>query len=277
MKSLTHTAKAIIDTGMERCDPVEAYRKIFSMIDLTSLEGTDSPTGIEQLCAEAVSMRVAGNDGDTSWYCVASVCVYPLYAGLVSGLLSGTGILTTCVAGGFPSGQIPLHLRLAELEYCLDEGADEIDMVISRGRMLGGEQEYIREEIRAFSGVCKGRALLKVILETGELREEGLIRGASRIALEEGADFIKTSTGKISPGATYEAFYIMLEEINRFYEDTGKMRGIKAAGGVADPETALGYFLLAKSVLGENWLKKDLLRFGASRLARNIFHLISQP
>jgi len=196
---------------------------------------------------------------------------------MVSGLLTGTGIRTTCVAGGFPSGQIPLHLRLAELKYCLDEGAEEIDMVISRGRMLAGEEGYVREEIRAFSEMCKGRAVLKVILETGELIEESLIRRASRIALEEGADFIKTSTGKVSPGATYETFYIMLEEIMRFYEEKGVKRGIKAAGGVAEPETALGYYLLTKSVLGENWLTKELLRFGASRLARKIFDLISQP
>lgn len=272
MNRITEAVRQIIESEKPEGSTTEAYRSVYSMIDLTSLEGSDNRDRIDQLCQEAQTSSIPGYP-DLK---VASVCVYPVFARQVSDQLSGSGILTACVAGGFPSGQMPMELRLKELQYALDGGADEIDMVISRGRMIAGDEDFVRREIAAFAERCNGRAHLKVILETGELKDEYLIRRASRIALESGADFLKTSTGKIQPGATPEAFYLMLEELKLYHDETGEKRGIKAAGGISDPEAALEYYLLTKSVLGIEWLNSKLLRYGASRLAgklRDIFRI----
>jgi deoxyribose-phosphate aldolase len=251
----------------------EAYLEILGMVDLTTLEGTDDDGRVRKLCEQALGFMEVLPGGKS----VAAVCVYPVFAGLVSDLLKGSGIQTACVAGGFPSGQMPMSLRLEECRYAIESGAEEIDMVISRGRMLTGDEVYVREEVRSFAQLCSGRAHLKVILETGELKEERMIRRASWIAMEEGADFLKTSTGKIQPSATPEAFLWMLEEIGRYHGETGKVTGIKAAGGIAEPEEALTYYLLTKAVLGQEWLTPDRLRFGASRLAGKLVNLITAP
>ena len=199
------------------------------------------------------------------------MCVYPPFASLVKNELAGTGIKTACVATAFPSGQSTLPVKLMEVSSVVLDGAEEVDMVISRGKFLEGKLDEVADEIRAVKSAC-GEVHLKVILETGELQTLENIRKASEIALWAGADFLKTSTGKITPAATPEAFLIMLDSIKEFYELSGEKRGIKAAGGIADPDTALQYYALARDILGEEWLNKERFRIGASRLAESVFN-----
>jgi deoxyribose-phosphate aldolase len=192
--------------------------------------------------------------------------VYPPFIGFAKDLLKEAGIRVCAVAGAFPSGQSPLAIKLEEVKYCIDEGADEIDMVISRGRLLEGDELYVFNEIAVIKEICK-EVLLKVILETGELKSPDLIRKASEIAINAGADFIKTSTGKIQPAATEDAVEIMLLVIREQYEKTGKKIGIKPSGGISEPLQALRYFLLTQQILGEGWIKEGYFRIGASHLA----------
>lgn len=251
--------------------PLSDIKKtILGLIDLTTLSGDDNTKNVEALCAQALSY----SDNLKGIPNVAAVCVYPVFAKLVSTYLKKSDVKTACVAGAFPSGQSPLNLRIAEVEYCIGEGADEIDMVISRGKLLEGDYDFIFEEINQIKGVC-GEIHLKVILETGELKETSLIRKASEISILAGADFLKTSTGKISPAATLDAFIIMLDTIKEYYDNTGIMIGIKAAGGISSFEEALKYYLLVEKILGEKWLNKNYFRIGASRLADNVYNEIN--
>ncbi len=248
-------------------DRKEVLNFLLGIIDLTSLEATDTEVKISALCKQAsgFSARKQGIQN------VAAVCVYPPFAALVRKHLAGTGIKTACVATAFPSGQSPLEVKLKEVGYVVREGAEEVDMVINRGKFLEGKYEEVAAEIRAVKDVC-AEAHLKVILETGELKSIENIRKASEIALLAGADFLKTSTGKIQPAATERAFLIMLDTIREYYTVSTKKIGIKAAGGIADAETAIKYYLLVKEVFGEEWINKDLFRIGASRLAENLFN-----
>ncbi len=239
---------------------MDPFRTLLSCIDLTTLEGSDNNGRIVELCRKACSF------GESGLPLPAAVCVYPPFVKLAKNQLKGTGIRVAAVAGAFPSGQSPLAVRLEEVRYTVNEGADEIDMVISRGRLLEGDESYVFDEIAAIREVCK-EVHLKVILETGELRSPALIRKASEIAIAAGTDFIKTSTGKIQPAATIEAMEIMLEVIREQYEKSGKKIGIKPAGGISEPDQALQYYLLIKRILGSGWLNKNLFRIGASRLA----------
>jgi len=245
----------------------EALRFALSILDLTTLEGSDHDTTITNLCNKAKSFGPLGLPN------VAAVCVYPVFVRHAKSLLHGTDIHIASVAGAFPSGQSPIHLKLGEIQYAIDEGADEIDMVISRGKFIQGDYLEVFDEINAISGIC-GDVHLKVILETGEIGDLNAVYDASVLAMEAGADFIKTSTGKISPAATPEVSYVMLQAIKEFHEKTGKNIGFKPAGGISTPEQALLYLKLVESVLGTQWLSKDLLRIGASRLASNIFEQI---
>ncbi len=244
----------------------KALSFILSAIDLTTLEATDTDARVRDLCTQAKSFSIR----KPALPDVAAVCVYPPFASLVKKELENSGIKTACVATAFPSGQSPLSVKLMEVSYTILEGADEIDMVISRGKFLEGKHKEVADEIRAVKAAC-GDIHLKVILETGELGSIQNIRKASEIAILSGADFIKTSTGKIQPAATTEAFLVMLDTIKEYHSMSGKKIGIKAAGGIADTETALQYYVLAKEVLGEDWLSNDLFRIGASRLAENVF------
>jgi len=239
---------------------MDPLRILLSCIDLTTLEGSDNTARIVELCRKACSF------GESGLPLPAAVCVYPPFVGLAKNQLKGTVIRVAAVAGAFPSGQSPLAVRLEEVRYTVNEGADEIDMVISRGRLLEGDENYVFDEIAAIREVCK-KVHLKVILETGELKTPALIRKASEIAIAAGTDFIKTSTGKIQPAATEEAMEIMLEVIREQYEKTGKKIGIKPAGGISEPKQALQFYLLTKRILGPDWLNKNLFRIGASRLA----------
>jgi deoxyribose-phosphate aldolase len=244
-----------------------ALNFILSCIDLTTLEATDTDARVKALCEQAKSFPQRKEGLAT----VAAVCVYPPFARLVKDHLAGSGIRTACVATAFPSGQASLPLKLIEVSTVLDDGAEEVDMVISRGKFLEGKYEEVRDEIFAVKAACAD-VHLKVILETGELKSVRNIRKACELALVAGADFLKTSTGKVQPAATPEAFFIMLESIKEFYTLSNKKVGIKAAGGIADPETALIYYSLTKEVLGSEWLSKDLFRIGASRLAESVFN-----
>ncbi len=241
----------------------EKLRKILGFLDLTTLEGTDNDGKVLSLCSLALSFRAKGLPSP------AAVCVYPPFVRLARTALQGSGIRVASVAGAFPSGQSPLSLRLGEVGYAVDEGADEIDMVISRGRFLAGDYDFLREEVSAIKKIC-GSAHLKVILETGELMTSGNIRLASEISIDAGADFIKTSTGKIQPAATPEAMTVMLEVIRDYFEKTGRYIGIKPAGGISTPDQALTYYTLVEKIAGAQWLDSQLFRIGASRLATGI-------
>ncbi|GHV72503.1 deoxyribose-phosphate aldolase [Bacteroidia bacterium] len=226
---------------------------IKSVIDLTTLEGSDTPERVLQLCTKAKQQHTA------------AVCVYPTFARLVRQSLSGTHIKTACVAGAFPAGQSPIQIKIAEVAYAVQEGAQEIDMVISRGTFLTHDYNTVGEEIKAIKTAC-GAAHLKVILETGELQSPQNIRLASEIAIANGADFIKTSTGKIAVSATPEAVQIMTDVIKQYYEQTGRQIGIKVAGGVSTIEEALRYIGIVQETVGDAWLNPSLFRIGASRL-----------
>lgn len=234
-----------------------------STLDLTTLEGTDNLQVIDNLCAKAASFKGIELPN------VAAVCVYPVFVKQALRNLKDSGIHVACVAGAFPSGQSPLHVKLSEVQYAIDEGAEEIDMVISRGTFLEGNYDVVFNEVAAIKKLCKN-AHLKVILETGELATLENVYKASIISMEAGADFIKTSTGKITPAATPEASFIMLRAILDFYQSTGIKVGFKAAGGISTPQQALVYLRLVEEVLGESWLTPELFRIGASRLAMNI-------
>ncbi|PKP35417.1 MAG: deoxyribose-phosphate aldolase [Bacteroidetes bacterium HGW-Bacteroidetes-17] len=259
----------ILNQKISSAEKIEIYRQILGMIDLTTLEGSDNNEKITLLCDMAQSFHLAGKNIPD----VAAVCVYPPFVALAKSQLSGTNIQVASVAGAFPSGQSPIKVKLAEISYAIEQGADEIDMVISRGKFLEGDYQAVYDEIAAISEVCKD-VHLKVILETGELETLKNIRRASVIAISAGADFIKTSTGKIQPAATTEAFLVMLDSIKEHYQNTNKKIGIKPAGGISEPEQAIQYYLLVKDVLGEEWLNPQLLRFGASRLASKILDRI---
>lgn len=240
----------------------EELKLVLSCVDLTSLEGKDTDQTIMELCAKAVKSNVA------------AVCVYPSLVKAAKIALKGTSIKVASVAGSFPSGQLPLELRLEEVRYALDEGADEIDMVISRRLFLQKDYAFTVKEVAAFKEIC-GEKTLKVILETGELESLENIALASRLAIEGGADFIKTSTGKINGNATLPHVCVMLEEIKRHFEKTGKRVGIKPSGGISDGTIAVEYSRLTAHILGNEWLQSSLFRIGASRLVNNLVNEIN--
>ncbi|MFP4472209.1 MAG: deoxyribose-phosphate aldolase, partial [Bacteroidales bacterium] len=249
----------------EGAERIEALKTILSCIDLTSLEGSDTNVKIFSICENARTFADHGNDIPNA----AAVCFFPTFIQTAKKLLKGTNIKVATVAAGFPSGQLPLHLKSAEVAYAVAEGADEIDIVISRGKILENKCQEVYEEILKLREVAKG-AKLKVILETGELETVFKIRRACEIALRAGADFLKTSTGKVQPAATPEAVLIMLDSIKEYHEETGKRIGIKPAGGISEPDDALRYYTLVKETLGEKWLDPKYFRIGASRLAHKI-------
>ncbi|MBN1199561.1 MAG: deoxyribose-phosphate aldolase [Bacteroidales bacterium] len=241
-------------------DTREIFLPILSVIDLTSLEGTDSDETIRVLCRKAIHF------GELGLPVPAAVCVFSPFISTARRELSGSGINIATVAGGFPHGQIPLQAKLEEVSFALDQGSDEIDIVFSRGTFLSGNYQQVFDEIALVREYCQA-STLKVILETGELRSPELIAKASDLALQAGADFIKTSTGKIPEGATEEGVKIIIDQIRRFYECTGVKRGIKPAGGISEPEQALAFYQLVAATLGKEWLSKERFRLGASRLA----------
>lgn len=235
------------------------------MMDLTTLEGKDTEGKVIQLCHKGMRPAQALNAIPS----VAAICVYPPFISIAKKTLTGSNVKVASVATYFPSGHAELALKLSEVRYCVDQGADEIDMVISRGAFHKGDYAYVFDEISAVKEAC-GAAHLKVILETGELGALDAIRHASDLALEAGADFIKTSTGKIQPAATLPVTLVMLEAIRDFYYKTGKKMGMKPAGGIKDAKTALHYLVMLAETLGDDWMTPELFRFGASSLLNDV-------
>ncbi len=238
---------------------------VVSMMDLTTLEGADTEGKVTYLC------RKARQPMPPSFNCppCAAVCVYPNLVAHAKKELAGTNLNIASVATGFPSGQYPLELRLADVKAAVADGANEIDMVISRGGFLSGDLERVSDEIKAVKKAC-GKAHLKVIFETGELQTYDNVRLVSQIAMEAGADFIKTSTGKVSPAATLPVTLVMLEAVRDFYQATGRRIGVKPAGGISSAKLALQYLVMVKETLGDGWLTPDLFRFGASSLLGDV-------
>lgn len=237
-----------------------------SMIDLTTLEGADTPGKVKQLCYKAQHLH----DEISGLPTVAAVCVYPAMVGIAKKILQSSPVKVASVATAFPSGQASLEIKVEDTRMALDNGADEIDMVISRGAFLAGNYQKVYDEIATIKEICQGKARLKVILETGELSTLDNVRKASEIAMLAGADFIKTSTGKITPAATMPATLVMLEAIRDFYLKYKVKVGMKPAGGISSAKQALQYLVMVNEVLGEGWMNKEWFRFGASRLANDI-------
>jgi deoxyribose-phosphate aldolase len=262
-------------------------RLALSMVDLTTLEGKDSPEKVRALCQKAMTPSPE-EPGIPS---VAAVCVYPALIKVAKETLAGSTVKVASVATGFPSGQYPLSVRIADTEAAVRDGADEIDMVINRGAFLSGRYDEVAKEIREVKAACAGgggghAAHLKVILETGELETYDNVRRASDLAIEAllddggegpcGTGFIKTSTGKVTPAATMPVTLVMLEAIRDCYMSTGKMIGMKPAGGIRAAKEALHYLVMVKETLGDRWLDPDWFRFGASTLVNDLLRQMSK-
>ena len=250
---------------------MNGLKLVLNMIDLTTLEGKDTDGKVRQLCYKAMHPH----DSIPGLPTVAAICVYPSMVAIAKKALGDSGIKVASVATAFPSGQAPRDVKIRDTKYAVNEGADEVDMVISRGKFHAGEYNYVYDEIAAIKEAC-GEARLKVILETGELGTFDKVRRASDIAMHAGADFIKTSTGKIQPAATMPVTLVMLEAIRDFYYSTGKMIGMKPAGGISKSKLALHYLVMVKEVLGSDWLTNEWFRFGASSLANDVLMQIAK-
>ena len=250
---------------------MQGLHMVLSMIDLTTLEGKDTPGKVNQLCTKARHLH----DHRPGLPTVAAICVYPSMVSVAKKALQGSLIKVASVATAFPSGQSSLRIKLADTRLAVEEGADEVDMVISRGKFHAGDYQYVFDEIAAIKEAC-GKARLKVILETGELGTLDQIRKASTIAIAAGADFIKTSTGKIQPAATMPVTLVMLETIRDHFYKTGKKVGMKPAGGISKSKLALHYLVMVKETLGEAWLDKHWFRFGASSLANDVLMQVAK-
>ena len=244
---------------------LQGLKMILNMIDLTTLEGKETEGKVKQMCFKAKHLH----DSYPGLPTVAAVCVYPSMVKTAKLAVRGSGVKVASVSTAFPSGQAPLEVKLTDTKFAVESGADEIDMVISRGRFLKGDYNFVYDEIAAIKNAC-GKARLKVILETGELVTLDDVRKASDIAIHAGADFIKTSTGKISPAATLQVTYTMLEAIRDYYDETGIMIGMKPAGGISNSKLALHNLVMVKEVLGSMWLSNEWFRFGASSLANDV-------
>ena len=237
-----------------------------NMIDLTTLEGADTDEKVKQLCFKAHHLH----DELPGLPNTAAVCVYPNFVKLAVNELKGTGVKVASVATAFPSGQSSAEIKLLDTKIAVDSGADEVDMVISRGKFHSGEYNFVFDEIAMIKEACGKNVRLKVILETGEIGTLDKVRQASDIAMYAGADFIKTSTGKIKTAATLPVTLVMLEAIRDYYYKTGIMIGMKPAGGISNSKLALQYLLMVKETLGGKWLTNEYFRFGASSLANDV-------
>ena len=246
-------------------------KMIVSMMDLTTLEGKDTPGKVAYLCRKAIQ-PAEPRFGVPS---CAAVCIYPNLVRAAKTFVGNSGVKVAAVATAFPSGAMPLRVKLADVRAAVGEGADEIDMVIDRGAFHAGEFAQVADEIAAVKEAC-GDAHLKVILETGELVTYDNVRFASDIAMNAGADFIKTSTGKVQPAATLPVTLIMLEAIRDFFFATGRRIGMKPAGGIRTAKEALAYLVMLSETLGDDWLTPDLFRFGASTLANDVVMQIAK-
>ena len=263
--ALEARAAELAKRSIKRESKVYALDLAIRMIDLTTLEGADTPGKVRALSTKAVQP----DPGDPSIPSVAAVCVYPSLVAVACRALAGSTVNVASVATAFPSGQAPLDVKLADVRAAVKAGADEIDMVIDRGAFLSGRLGQVYDEVVAVKEAC-GDAHLKVILETGELGTYDAVRRASLIAIAGGADFIKTSTGKVSPAATLPVTLCMLEVIRDVYDETGLAVGMKPAGGIRTAKQAIQYLCVLHETLGVEWLTPDRFRFGASSLLNDL-------
>ena len=250
-------------------DNKEIYKAVLGMIDLTSLNGTDTYSKIAAMTEKVNRFH----DSFPDYPLPASICVYPNFAKTVATVRADKDVHVTVVGGCFPASQSTLPVKIAECAGAVADGADEVDIVLALNSFLDhNEAEARREivEIGAAIRTVRPEVHLKVILETGALKDPALIADASFLAMEAGADFIKTSTGKMQPAATPEAAEVMCRCISEYYGKTGRMVGFKPAGGIATPEDAVTYWNIVSDILGEKWLNKQFFRFGASRMANNL-------
>ena len=263
--ALEERAATLAKRSIKRESKLQALDLAIRMMDLTTLEGQDTTGKVAALCSKAIRPDPV----DTTVPSVAAVCVYPNRVADAAERLRGTGIKVASVATAFPSGQSPIELKVAETRAVVELGADEVDMVIDRAAFLSGRYARVYDEIVAVKEAC-GDAHLKVILETGELGTYDNVRRASLLAIAAGADFIKTSTGKISPAATLPVTLCMLEVVRDVHTETGRMIGVKPAGGIRVSKQAVQYLVVLYETLGPAWMTPDLFRFGASSLLNDV-------
>src|SRR5438034_6261200 len=268
---LEERAASLATRSIKRDSKLWALDLAIRCMDLTTLEGADTPGKIVAICAKAVRP----DPSDHSIPSVAAVCLYPTLVPVAAGQLEGTGVHVASVAGGFPSGLAPLAERLAEIKASVAMGADEIDIVLNRSAFLAGRYRQAFEEIAASKEAC-GDAHLKVILEAGELGSYDQVRRASVLAMAAGADFVKTSTGKIGVGATLPSALCMMEAARDFFHETGRPVGVKVAGGIRQSKQAIQYLVLLYETLGPDWMTPDRFRIGASTLLNDVLMQINK-
>jgi len=261
---------ARIREAAARNHTTEVYKFCYSAIDLTTLSCNDSTTSVTAFARKAAAF----NEKYPHIPNVASICVYPAFVETVGVAVDGTPMRITSVGGGFPAAQTYLEVKALEVAMAVENGADEIDIVLNVGRMLTGEYDEAANEVEVIRSEMSDDIVLKVIIESGALKTPELIRRASLLAMLAGADFIKTSTGKIDVAATPEAAVVMCQAIRDYYEKTGRKVGFKAAGGVRTPEDAALYYTIVEEILGKEWLTTELFRIGASSAANNILSAI---
>ncbi|HLE56863.1 MAG TPA: deoxyribose-phosphate aldolase [Rhodothermia bacterium] len=257
-------AASFTTRSIKKSSKKQVLEMIVRMIDLTTLEGMDTPGKVRTLCRKARQPLI-----DRSVPPVAAVCVYPSMVAVAKDALRGSTVKIASVATSFPSGQTYLEERLREVEHVVADGADEVDMVINRGAFLSGDYQRAFDEIKATKAAC-GQAHLKVILETGELGSYDQVAKASHLAMDAGADFIKTSTGKVTPAATMPVSLVMLEAVRSHYLNKGRQVGFKPAGGIRTAKQAWHYLVMVKETVGDLWLSPDWFRFGASTLLNDV-------
>ena len=261
-QEVQEAVKEIIATKVHQNDTPEVKKFLMGSVELTTLKTTDSDESVM-----AFTERVnAFDEAYPTLPHVATICVYPRFAKVVSETLEVDGVEIACVSGSFPSSQALIEVKTVETSLAVKDGATEIDMVLSVGAFLSGDYETVCDEIRQMKDAC-GDKKMKVILETGCLKTAKNIKTASILAMYSGADYIKTSTGKLEPAATPEAAYVMCQAIKEYYEETGIQIGFKPAGGLNSVMDALIYYTIVKEVLGEKWLTNRWFRMGTSRLA----------
>jgi deoxyribose-phosphate aldolase len=264
-------AAALAKRSIKKSSKLWALDLAIRCMDLTTLEGADTPGKVAAMCAKAVRPK----PGDATVPSVAAVCVYPLRIADCVEHLHGSSVRIASVATAFPSGQSFTPIKVAETEQAVAAGAHEIDMVIDRGAFLSGDYQRVYDEIVAVKEAC-GAAHLKVILETGELGNYDAVRRASILAMAAGADFIKTSTGKVQPAATLPVALVMMEAIRDFVRETGRPVGFKAAGGIRTSKQAIAYLVITYETLGSDWMTPELLRLGASTLLNDVLMQIDK-
>jgi deoxyribose-phosphate aldolase len=263
--ALETRAQDLATRSIKKAAKVQGLKLAVAMMDLTTLEGMDSPGKVRALCQKAKAPLPERSDVPPC----AAVCVYPDLVPVAKEALAGSAVKVAAVATGFPSGRTDRETKVRETALAVAAGAHEIDMVIDRGAFLSGRYGHVFDEICAVKAAC-GAAHLKVILETGELKTYDNVRRAVRIALLAGADFVKTSTGKVAPASTLPVVLLMLEAVRDHYLETGRVVGVKAAGGIRTGKDALRYLVLVNETCGDLWLSPDRFRFGASSLLNDV-------